>query len=153
MLGIRRHHRSRRLHDWLYAGLGSSSLECRRFDLRGPYFHGARMRLLCRMLRESMLNVAQYGEARLRVVEHVPGLGAPGLDRFHVVLDADDRVGEAIRIALTKVLRPAGLEHHDDKRADAVDDVHRARLVEHQQPGFDAADQRRDAVEALRRGI
>ena len=48
---------------------------------------------------------------------------------------------------------PAGtttLERQGNQSADPVDDFHGAGLVQHQQPGLDAANQRRDTIEPLR---
>ena len=69
----------------------------------------------------------QQVEAALRVVEHVPRIGAPGADRLEVVLDADDRVGEPLEV-LGFELR-AGGEPRGDHRADTLDDRHGLRLA------------------------
>ena len=53
----------------------------------------------------SVLDIAQHGKAGFGVVEHVPRLAAAGLDRLHVVLDADDRVGKSVGFFLRE---PAG---------------------------------------------
>ena len=46
--------------------------------------------------------------AGLRVVEHVPGIAAPGLQRLHVVLDTDNRIGEPVHEARRqRACRPA----------------------------------------------
>ena len=40
------------------------------------------------------------------VVEHVPGIRAPGLQRLHVVLEADDRVRQAVEVARRHAVPP-----------------------------------------------
>ena len=92
-------------------------------------------------LFEARANVAQHREACLCVVQHVPGIGTPGFHRLHVVLDADDGVGEAIGLLLREPRRAAALQGQDDQLADAVHDVHGPGLVQHQQPGPDAPHQ------------
>ena len=47
---------------------------------------------------EALLGFAQYREAGLSVVEHVPRLAATRFDGFHVVLDAHDCIGKSIGV-------------------------------------------------------
>ncbi len=111
-----------------------------------------RGRGLC-FLRQALLDIPQHGQAGFGIVEHVPWLAAPGLYGLHVVLDADNCIGHAIRFFLRQ---PAGAftrEHQCDQSPDPVDDLHRSRLVQHHQAGFDATNQRRNAVEPLRRRL
>ena len=55
---------------------------------------------------QAMLDIAQYRQTGLGIIEHVPGLAATGLNRLHVVLNADNRVGQAIRFFLFSSCRP-----------------------------------------------
>ncbi len=102
-------------------------------------------------LFEPLADIAQNRQAGFGVVQHVPGIGPAGFHRFHVVLDADDGIREPIGFLLREPGRSAALQRQHDQFADALHDVHGARLVQHQQAGPDAPHQRRHAVEALRR--
>ena len=145
----RQRHDIGRLH-----GLGIGRCLCGlglRGDFLGRQTHRLAQRLALRsLLREPLLDISQHRKARLGVIEHVPGLAAAGLHRFHVVLDADDRVGQAISLFLRQLFRAAALQYGRDQIADALDNLHRTRLVEHQQAGLDAANQRWNAVQPLR---
>ena len=94
------------------------------------------------------LRIGQITQTGFRVVEHVPGIGTPGLDRFHVVLDRDDRIGEAIDGfgRQRKAIRAHELR---ECAIDAFHDLGSARLVEHREPRLDASHQRRNLIDAL----
>ena len=120
-------------------------------ELRTRNSHRRSNRFFDLFLLESLLDVAQYGQACLSIVQHVPGLAAAGFDRFHVVLDADNCVGQAIRFLIGELCRTAGFQSYGNQLADAIDHLHRARLAEHHQAGLDAPHQRRNVVQSLRR--
>ncbi len=98
---------------------------------------------------QALLEIPQDGKTGLRIVEHVPGLAATGFHRLHVVLDADDGVCQPVGFFLRQPAGPAAAQCQRDQAADAIDDVHRPRLVEHHEAGLDAANQCGNAVEAL----
>ena len=89
-------------------------------------------------------------EAGFGVVQHVPRIGAPVLQRLHVVLDADDGIGHSLQADRIR-RRRARLDEHADLLADGVHQLHRPALAEHQQSGGYAAQQLRHIVESLRR--
>ena len=92
--------------------------------------------------------LAQCAQAGLDVVEHVPGVAATALQRLHVVLERDDRVGQPLELrAHYRAVRSQQLE---DVLADGFDGLDRARPAEHQQPGGQAAQQLRHLVGAGR---
>ena len=126
--------RRRRLGLDLFDG----KLLCRRRRRRGV----ARRRLF-----HALFDVAQHGETGFGVIEHVPGLAAAGLHRLHVVFDADDGVGQSVRLLLRQHGGTACVQHGGDQAADAIDDLHGPCLVQHQEARLDAADQRRHVVE------
>ena len=91
-------------------------------------------------------HLRQRLQAGLRVVEHVPGIRASGLQRLHVVLEAHHRVRQPVEV----VRRDGGaarLQQVLEMLRDAVDDLDGARLAEHQQSGLDALDQARPRIE------
>ncbi len=90
-------------------------------------------------------------QADARIVEHVPGIAAPGLQCLDVVLEADDGIGQTIEIVRRECQAAAGLHHAPEVLRDVLDDVDRSRLAEHQQAGLDAAHELRPTIEA--RGI
>ena len=116
-----------------------------------------RLQLLCRHDRlirflearfeHALLDISQYGETSLGIVEHVPRFAAASLHRFHVVLDADNGIGKTIGFFLRQANRTACTQHRGDQASDAIDDLHGTCLVQHEQAGFDAVDQHRNAVE------
>ena len=87
---------------------------------------------------------------RLRVIEHVPGIAAAGLQRLHVVLHAHDGVGQPIHEA-RRLPVATGLHDSLQLRGDGFDDFHGSCLAEHQQARLQAAHQFLPAVEP--RGI
>ena len=99
----------------------------------------------------SLLDVTKHGKARLRIVEHVPRLATASFDRFHVVLDAYNRISKPIGFLLRQLRRTAVIQYCCDKSTYAIDNLHGASLVEHEQAGFDTTDQRRKTVEPARR--
>ena len=112
---------------------------------------GRLLRCRERRLPQPLFDVSQHGQARFGIVEHVPGFAAPGLDRFHVVLNADNGIGEPVGFPLCQPERSAGAEHRRHQVADPVHHFHGPRLVEHEQAGLDAVDQRRNIIESGRR--
>ena len=120
------------------------------FDIQRLEFLGCDDRFIRfpeRCFEHALLDVPQYGEARLGIVEHVPRFAAPRLHRFHVVLDADYGIGKTVGFFLRQPDRAACTEHGSDQLADAIHDLHGTGFVQHQQAGFDAVDQRRHTVE------
>ena len=101
-----------------------------RWDLHGLRV-GARLERRHRRHRGRRLLLERL-HTGLGVVEHVPGIGAPGLQRLHVVLDAHDRIGETVDEARRQHVH-ARLHDALQLRGDALDDLHRARLAEQQQ--------------------
>ena len=96
--------------------------------------------------------VRQRLDAHLRVVEHVPRIIAPALQRFHVVLDADDGIGHPFQADGIGRGR-TGFDQLAHLGADRVHQFHRPALAEHQETGGDAAQQLRHVVQTLRRRI
>ena len=94
--------------------------------------------------------IAQHAQTGFGVVQHVPGLTPAGFDCLHVILDADDGIGHAIRFFLSKPAWAAALQCQINKAADAIHNVHRTSLVQHHQPSLDTAYQCRNTVEPLR---
>jgi len=90
-------------------------------------------------------------QADARIVEHVPGIAAPGLQCLDVVLEADDGIGQTIEIVRRQCQAATGLHHAPEVLRDVLDDVDRSCLAEHQQAGLDAAHELRPTIEA--RGI
>ena len=91
-------------------------------------------------------------EAGLRVVEHVPGIRAAGLQRLHVVLDGDHRVGEPVEI-VRRNGRATGLQQFVEGFA-MPSTISAARaLAEHQQAGLDAGDEPGQASSAPTSGV
>jgi len=88
-------------------------------------------------------------EAALGVVQHVPGVAAARLQRLHVVLDADDRVCEAVNV-LVVAREAARAEERSDVIADAAHHLHRAVATEQQEARGDAARKRGCRIEAGR---
>ena len=91
-------------------------------------------------------------QAALGVVEHVPGIAAAGLQRLHVVLDADDRVREAVDV-LVVAREAARAEQRRDVVADAAHHLHRAVAAEQQEARGDAARERGRRIEADRSAV
>ncbi len=77
------------------------------------------------------------------------GIGAPGLQRLHVVLDRDDRVGEAVDRFLRQ-RHAIAAQQLTERAIDAFHDLHDARFAEHQQARDHAAHQLRNLVRGLR---
>ena len=103
-------------------------------------FHRFRDRYLQVFLfLEALLEIAQYDQTGFRVVQHVPRLPPASLDCLHVVLDADDGICQSIRFFLREPAGTTTLERQGNQSADPVDDFHGAGLVQHQEPGLDAA--------------
>ena len=73
----------------------------------------------------------EHVEASFSIVEHVPGIASAGGNGLHVVLDADDRVGEALELVRIHH-RFARCEPFLDHGADSLDDHDRSRLAEHE---------------------
>ena len=71
-------------------------------------------------------------QAGLRVVEHVPGIRAAGLQRLHVVLETDHRVRQPVEV-VRRNGRATGLQQFLQILRDAFDDVGGAGLAEHEQ--------------------
>ena len=86
-------------------------------------------------------------QAALGVVQHVPGIAAPGLQRLHVVLDADDGVREAVDV-LVVARQDARAQQRGDVVADAPHHFHRAIAAEQQEARGDAAGERGCRIEA-----
>ena len=112
-----------------------------------------RNRLGFRLLLQPIFNITQDGEAGFGIVEHVPGLAAAGLNRLHVVLDADDRVRKPVSLSLGQLGRTTALQRQRHDLPDSIHDFHGASLAEHQQACLDASYERRHAVETLRRRL
>jgi hypothetical protein len=104
-------------------------------------FHGRGNR------RHIALGLRIHGRQRsLGVVEHVPGIGAPRLQRLHVVLDADDGIGQPVQGLRCKT-RAALLHHGPEMANDAPDTLHRSRLAQHHKARLDALHQVQPVVE------
>ncbi len=90
-------------------------------------------------------------ETRVGGIEHLPLVGAAGLQHLHVVLDGHDGVGDAVE---TRRGERARSRAHDgaERAPDVLHHLDGALLAEHQQPGRDAAHQGRNLVQALRLG-
>jgi hypothetical protein len=122
-------------------GIGASLLDLHHARRRSRCFRGDWRRRRCRRggrrgaLRDRQL--LEQVEAALGVLEHVPWITAPAAHGLHVVLDAHDRVREALQV-FGPQLR-AGGEPRADDRGDAVDDGDGLRLPEHQQAGRNTA--------------
>ena len=116
-----------RLSSTLFDALDRKLL--RRFNLR---------RILLTELNQTLFNVTQDRKTGLCIVEHVPGLTTSGLHRLHVVLDAHNHIRETIGFFLVQYSSATRIEHDSDQAPDTFNHFHRARLVEHQQSGFDA---------------
>ena len=142
--------RHRRIHGRQQTGqhLGRNHRWERRELHRG---RGLRRRQVQR--RQSRRTLLDEGpDADLGIVEHVPGIGATVLDRLHVVLEADDRIGDPLE-ALRIRLRRANLDEPAHLQANRIHQTDGARLAEHQQPGRNAPQQLRDVVETRCRRI
>ncbi len=135
------------------------AIENRRAFLLGGRCNGLRQRFdddgarVIRCLREAFadrhgLGLRQIAQAGLGIVEHVPGIGAAGLDRFHVVLDGDDAVGKPID-GFGRQRHAIGTHELRQRLVDTFHDLGGARLAEHQQARGDAAHQRRNLIDAL----
>ena len=99
---------------------------------------------------KTFFQVSQYGQASLCIVEHVPGLTATRLHRFHVVLDADYRVGNPVGFLLGQARWAAAGKRQHQQLANFLDHIHGPGLVEHQETRLDTANQTRNGVDALR---
>ena len=144
MLGVRCHDRQRHDLGCLWGNPCRLRLNLR---LRNPHCRGGRFGDL--FLLESQPHVTQHGQARFRVIKHVPWFRAACLDGLHVVLDADDCIRQPVRFFLREPGRAAALQRKHNKLANTLHDFHGARLVQHHQAGFDAAHQRWHAVQSL----
>ena len=100
-----------------------------------------------RRARGHRAHAVERDEAALGVVEHVPGVAAAGLQRLHVVLDADDRIRQPVDV-LVIAREAARAQQRRDVIADAAHDLHRAVAAQQQQARSDAACERRRGVEA-----
>ena len=97
--------------------------------------------------RHHLLGLAlEHFETHLRVIEHVPGVAAAGLESFNVVLKTDYRVGKPVEVD-TRQRHAAWLHHPAQLAGYRLNDIYRARFAEHQQPGLDAAHQFLPGVE------
>ena len=94
----------------------------------------------------ALRHLRQRLEAGLRVVEHVPGVRAASLQRLHVVLEADHRVGEPVEV-VRRDGRATGLQQFLQIFGDAIDNIGRAGFAEHEQAGLDAGDEAGPGVE------
>ena len=129
-----------RINDRMDAGNGRRRARCRL---------GRRGNALCPLVRTRQIGRGQRQRLGLRragvhgiqrgigIVEHVPRVGAAGLQRLHVVLDADDGIGQALQRHGRQTA--ARLQQQSQARRDAVQALRRAGLVQHQQAGLDAA--------------
>ena len=155
------------LHQLGVSGLGRCRSPLRGRERRGRGVHGFRVRPPAGRWREAgYLHGTRQGggferldrrhsrgrllleglHAGLGVVQHVPGIRAPRLQRLHVVLDADDGVRQPVDVARRQHV-DARLHHALELHGDRLDDLHRARLAEQQQSRLEAAHQVWPAVE------
>ena len=95
------------------------------------------------------LRIGEEMQTALGVVEHVPGVAAAGLDRFHVVLDRDDRVREPID-GLLRQRESIAPDKLSERAVDAFHDLRDASLAEHQQTRGNAAHELWNLVDRLR---
>ena len=91
-------------------------------------------------------HLRQRLQTGLRVVEHVPGIRAAGLQRLHVVLEADHRVRQAVEV-VRRNGGATGLQQLLEIARDAIDDLGGARLAQHEQPRLDAGDEAWPGIE------
>jgi len=125
---IRLFHRQRqRLDLWFQARLGLGLRRC----------------FLDRRLRFGRIDC---GKAALGVVQHVQGIAAPGLQRLHVVLEADHCISQAVD-GLGRQLSVSGQQRLRDVMTDTGHDFHGAGLAQHQQARRHAARQSGDRIE------
>src|SRR5690606_28999614 len=76
----------------------------------------------------------------------VPGIAASRLQRFHEVLEADDRIRQTLEEGHRNAAT-AGLHDAPQLNGDGCEDCYRAGLAEHQQTGIDSADELLPAIE------
>ena len=96
--------------------------------------------------------IRQRLDAHLGVVQHVPWIVTPALQRLHVVLDAHDGVGNSFQADGVRRGLP-GLDQLAHLGTDRIHHFHRPALAQHQEARGDATQQLRHVVEALRRKI
>ncbi len=90
----------------------------------------------------------QLGETRFGGVEHLPLVGTAGLQRLHVVLDGNHRIGQSLEARRAQRLL-VGTHDRAQRATDPLHDFDGALLAQHQQPGRDPAHELRHLVESL----